>query len=145
MHQKNGTFTSKNKSGFPGILPAKMFVRRFLLEFLRCAFDFLTKKKLRKYIFNSESFLPLKKGFYPLFQKFSRILCPYFRYSNLTPMVILKEFESCCESNLNVGTNDIAIFVFDLVKPCHFKRTCIYKCFAVFMLRDTTERPHILS
>ena len=54
---------------------ALIFERRFLHEFLSYTYDFFTRKKVRKYILKSKSFLPHQKVFYPPFQKFFRIFC----------------------------------------------------------------------
>merc|ERR1719483_1399128 len=49
---------------------ALIFERRFLHEFLSYTYDFFTRKKVRKYILKSKSFLPPKKFFTPLFRSF---------------------------------------------------------------------------
>ena len=88
---------------------ALIFERRFLHEFLSYTYDFFTRKKVRKYILKSKSFLPHQKVFYPLFRSFLEYFVSIF---------------GICEKIIDFGFQK---FIFS-----KFFKLCVYGSYLVF-------------
>ena len=88
---------------------ALFFERRFLHEFLSYTYDFFSRKKVRKYILKSKSFLPHQKVFYPLFRSFLEYFVNIF---------------GICEKIIDFGFQK---FIFS-----KFFKLCVYGSYLVF-------------